>query len=360
MKKNRKKTNTMNTVQTQQSVKKKEEKTEQRRVNPAIWDMIDPNAAGIDVHSEQMWVCVPADRAERHVRQFGAYTDDLYASADFLSRCGIASVAMESTGVYWIPLYQVLEERGFSVCFTNARHLKGIAGRPKTDKLDCQWIQRVHSDGFLKPSCRPDDEMCRIRAIQRHRKTLVHEASRHIHHRQKALDQMNLTLSKVLTDITGVSGMSIIEHLLKGARHPKFLATFRDHRCTCSEDEMAKALTGDSREEHVCVLGQALDGYRCVQTQLQRGDREIEARLKTIDTQVDASQTPPPVRVKKGTSRTPKTMTCDSDGRTVLYACFGTDVTTLPGIDVSNGCGRFGELGSDLRAWKHGSCCVSW
>ena len=118
--------------------------------------MINPNAAGIDVHSDQMWVCVPADRAELNVRQFGAYTEDLYAIADFLSDCRITSVAMESTGVYWIPLYQVLEERGFTVCLTNARHLKNIAGRPKTDNLDCQWIQRLHSYGFLRPSFRPE------------------------------------------------------------------------------------------------------------------------------------------------------------------------------------------------------------
>lgn len=361
MKKKSKKANTMNTVQTQQSVKKKEvTMSAQRRFDPAIWDMINPNAAGIDVHSEQMWVGVPADRSELNVRQFGAYTEDLYAIADFLSSCGITNVAMESTGVYWIPLYQVLEERGFTVCLTNARHLKGIAGRPKTDKLDCQWIQRLHSYGFLKPSFRPDDEICRIRTIQRHRKTLVHEASRHIQHMQKALDQMNLKLSKVLTDITGVSGMKIIEHILTGERNPKLLATFRDPRCKCSENEIAKALTGDYREEHVFVLGQALAGYRFVQTQLQNCDREIEARLKTIDKQVDSSRTPPPARVKRGTSHTPKKMTFASDGRTLLYECFGTDVTALPGIDVSNGFVLFSELGADLSAWKRGPCFTSW
>jgi hypothetical protein len=254
----------------------------------------------------------------------------------------------------------VLAERGFTVCLTNARHLKSIAGRPKTDKLDCQWIQRLHSYGFLKPSFRPHDEICRIRTIQRHRETLVHEASRHIQHMQKALDQMNLKLSKVLTDITGVSGMRIIEHILHGERDPKWLATFRDHRCKCSEDEIAKALTGDYREEHVFVLGQALAGYRFVQTQLQRCDREIETRLKALDKQVDASQTPPPPRGKRGTSRTPEKMKFESDGRTLLYECFGTDVTALPGIDVSHGFALYSELGADLRAWKRGACFVSW
>jgi transposase len=352
--------NKMNKAHARRIVKKKAAEADQCRFDPAMWAMLNPHAAGIDVHSEQMWVCVPADRAELNVRQFGAYTDDLYAIAEFLGRCGITSVAMESTGVYWIPLYQVLEARGFEVCLTNARHLKSIAGRPKTDKLDCQWIQRLHSYGFLKPSFRPDDEICRIRTIHRHRATLVHEASRHIQHMQKALDQMNLKLSKVLTDITGVSGMRIMEHILHGERNPQLLATFRDHRCKCSEDEIAKALTGDYREEHVFVLGQALAGYRFVQTQLQRCDREIEARLKAIEKQVEASQTPPPPRVKRGTSRTPEKLTFESDGRTLLYECFGTDVTALPGIDVSHGCGLFSELGADLSAWKSGGCFVSW
>jgi len=360
MKKNSKKTNQMNTVQAQHSVKKQEEKTEQRRFDPMIFNMINPNAAGIDVHSEEMWVCVPADRAECNVVKFGAYTEDLYAIADFLSTCRITSVAMESTGVYWIPLYQVLEERGFTVCLTNARHVKNIAGRPKTDKLDCQWIQRLHSYGFLKASFRPDDAICRIRTIQRHRTTLIQEASRHIQHMQKALDQMNLKLSKVLTDITGVSGMKIIEHILQGARNPKFLATFRDHRCKCSEEEIAKALTGDYREEHLFVLRQAFESYRFVQGQLRNCDREIEARLQRIDKQLDAAQTPPPCGPRVSRSRTRHTLQCSHDGRSLLYECFGTDVTAIPGIDVTNGFILLSELGADLRAWGRDKCFVSW
>jgi transposase len=361
MKKQSKKTKTIQTAHIRKSVKKKAGKTkEARRYDPRIWEMLNPDAAGIDVHSEEMWVCVPADRAEQPVRKFGAYTADLWAIAEFLTSCEITSVAMESTGVYWIPLYQVLESRGFTVCLTNARHLKSIAGRPKTDKLDCQWIQRLHSYGFLKASFRPADEICQIRAIQRHRETLVHEASRHIQHMQKALDQMNLTLSKVLTDITGVSGLRIIEHLLKGERNPTYLATFRDYRCKRSEAEIANALTGDYRDEHLFVLRQALEGYRFVQTQLQHCDHEIEARLTAMDKQVDANQTPPPSRAKRGSSRTSKTMTFARDGRTVLYECFGTDVTAIPGIDLTIGSTLFSELGADLSAWKKGPCFTSW
>lgn len=357
------KTNEMHTTSTEPGthvVKKKAVTTEPRRFDPAVWEMITPHAAGIDVHSEAMWVCVPVDRAERTVRTFGAYTEDLYALAEFLSTHQITSVAMESTGVYWIPLYQVLEARGFRVCLTNARHLKSIAGRPKTDQRDCQWIQRLHSYGFLNASFRPHETICRIRAIQRHRSTLIQEASRHIQHLQKALDQMNLKLSKVLTDITGVSGMAIIDRILTGERNPKTLATLRDYRCKKSEAEIAKALTGDYREEHLFVLRQALEGYRFVQTQRQACDREIEARLQAMDKQVDASQTPPPPRAKTSRSTRANAMQFTGDGHTLLYELFGTDVTAIPGLDVTSGCVLYSELGADLSAWKNGKYFASW
>jgi hypothetical protein len=212
----------------------------------------------------------------------------------------------------------------------------------------------------LKASFRPDDEICQIRAIQRHRETLIHEASRHIQHMQKALDQMNLKLSKVLTDITGVSGMAIIDHILKGERNPKLLATCRDRRCQRSEEEIANALTGDYRAEHLFVLRQALEGYRFVQTQLRGCDHEIESRLKEIDKEVNTPQGPPPANSTGSRSRTPTTMSFESDGRTLLYECFGTDVTAIPGIDIGNGFKLFSELGADLSAWKRGACFVSW
>ena len=143
-----------------------------------------------------MWVCVPIYRAEHNVRKFGAFTDDLYAIANWLLECGITSVAMEATGVYWVSLYQVLEERGLDVCLTNARHLKNVSGRPKTDRLDCQWIQRLHSYGFLRASFRPSKEICQIRSLQRHRDNLIRQASRHVQHMQKALSEMNVCWSR--------------------------------------------------------------------------------------------------------------------------------------------------------------------
>jgi transposase len=323
-----------------------------RRYDPDVLQMINPNAAGIDVASEEMWVCVPADRAEPNVRRFGAFTADLEAIADWLKACRITSVAMESTGVYWIPLYQILVERGVDVCLTNARHLKNVAGRPKTDRLDCQWIQRLHAYGFLKASFRPADAICQIRSIQRHRDTLIRENVRHIQHMQKALHQMNVLLPKVVSDITGTTGLAIIQKILDGERNPVKLARLRNPHCQSSEDEIAKALQGDYRREHVFVLRHAWKAYQFVLSQIRDCDRELERLVSAIDKQVDANQTPPPPREKspQPTHRNDVQFAAQ-DGRTLLYECFGVDVTRIPGIDVSSAVTLFTELGADLTPW---------
>lgn len=323
-----------------------------RNYDPDVLSMINPNAAGIDVASEEMWVCVPADRAEPNVRRFGAFTADLEAIADWLRQCRITSVAMESTGVYWIPLYQVLVERGFDVCLTNARHLKNVSGRPKSDRLDCQWIQRLHSYGFLKASFRPTDAICQMRSIQRHRDALIHENVRHIQHMQKALHQMNVLLPKVVADITGATGRAIIQKILDGERNPVTLARLRNPHCQSSEDEIAKALYGDYRREHLFVLRQAHTAFQFVQGQIRECDRELERLVTEIEKQVDANQTPPPPREK-----TPQPVHRNDvqfaahDGRRLLYECFGVDVTRIPGLEVSSALTLFTELGADLRPW---------
>ncbi|MCP4402697.1 MAG: IS110 family transposase [bacterium] len=322
--------------------------------------MLNPNAAGIDVASEVMWACVPAIRATPNVRTFGVCTDDLHAIADWFTECGITSVAMESTGVYWIPLYQILEERGFDVCLTNARHLKNVSGRPKTDRLDCQWIQRLHSYGFLKASFRPTDDICRIRSIQRHRDSLIRDASRHVQHMQKALHQMNVLLPKVVKDITGVTGMAIIQKILDGEHNPVKLATLRNPHCKSSEEEIAKALKGDYREEHLFVLRQAVNAYRFVHTQLRECDRAIERRLVTIDKQVDATSTPPPPRTKPSQPKRKNQHQFTSDARTLLYECFGTDITELTGIETTNGLELYTEVGADMRPWATDEHFTSW
>lgn len=200
--------------------------------------MINPHAAGIDIASREHWVCVPEDRADPNVRPFGTFTCDLYAIARWLNACGITSVAMESTGVYWIPLFQVLEQQGFTVCLVNAKHLKNVSNRPKTDRLDCQWLQRLHAYGLLAPSFRPEDEMCQLRSLLRHRDTLIQESTRHIQHMQKALHQMNLILDTVVSHITGVTGLRIIQAILNGERRPEILAQYRDCRIKATDDDI--------------------------------------------------------------------------------------------------------------------------
>ncbi len=177
--------------------------------------MLNPDTAGIDIGSEFHWSCVPATHTEKNVQKFGAYTGELKRMCQWFKECGITSIAMESTGVYWIPVYQMLEKFGFEVILVNARHLKSVAGRPKTDIYDCQWIQRLHSYGLLKASFRPENSICEIRSLKRHRDNMIRDLSRHVQHMQKALQLSNIRLDKAVSDITGKTGMAIIRSCTK-------------------------------------------------------------------------------------------------------------------------------------------------
>ncbi|MCP4405251.1 MAG: IS110 family transposase [bacterium] len=323
--------------------------------------MIDPNAAGIDVASEEMWGCVPPDRAKEKgstVRKFGAFTCDLHAIADWLTECGVTTVAMESTGIYWIPLYQVLETSGFTVCLVNARQMKNVAGRPKTDRLDCRWIQRLHSYGLLMPSFRPPDEICHLRSLLRHREALIRGAARHTQHMQKALHQMNLLLDKVISDIMGVTGTAIIEQILAGERDPVILAGLRDCRIRASEDDIVKALQGDYRKEHLFVLQQAYEAYQFAQTQIAACDREVEAWLKQTEKAVDIREHPLPSetgRRKKARDNEPT-----YDARSYVYEIYGVDVTQIPGIQAATVQLMLAEVGRDLTKWPTEKHFTSW
>jgi hypothetical protein len=309
-------------------------------------EMINPHAAGIDVASEEMWVCVPHDRGEQpegNVRKFGAFTCDLYAIADWLAECHVTSVAMESTGVYWIPLYQVLEEREFEVCLVNARQMKNVSGRPKTDRLDCRWIQRLHSYGLLMPSFRPDEEICQLRSRLRHRDAVIRGAARHIQHLQKALHQMKLLLDKVITDITGVTGTAIIAQILKGERDPMHLAQLRNPHCKQPEADIAKALEGDYRDEHLFVLRQAYDAYHFAQEQMKQCDITIEAWLQRTEKRIDVTEHPLPPATQ--IHKTPRNNEPTYDARSYLYEIYGVDLTQIPGFQAStiqNPAGRSG------------------
>src|SRR6266571_3438101 len=242
---------------------------------------ININAAGIDIGSERHMVAVPEGRDEVSVREFAAFTADLYKLADWLQQCGVTTVAMESTGVYWIPLFELLDSRGFEVKLVDARHVKNVSGR-KSDVLDCQWIQQLHTYGLLAGAFRPTDDLCVLRSYLRQREMLTQTASMHIQHMQKALQQMNLLLHNVVSDITGVTGMKIIKAILAGERDPQILARNRDEHCKNSRTTIAKSLVGNYRAEHVFALKQAVDLYEIYQAKIADCD---EAIVKHVEKQ---------------------------------------------------------------------------
>ena len=250
---------------------------------------IHPKAAGIDIGSNEHYVAVPADCSDKPVRSFLSFTADLYRLADWLSECGIETVAMESTGVYWIPLYDILSERGFEVHLVNARHVKNVSGR-KTDVLDCQWLQQLHSYGLLSGCFRPDDAICQLRGYQRHRDMLLEQAAKHILHMQKAMTQMNLKLHNVLSDITGKTGMRIIRAIIAGERDLKKLSSYRDGRCKNSQEVIEKSLEGHYPKEHLFALKQAVELYDIYHAKLSDCDKAIEAALSTFETKVDSEK----------------------------------------------------------------------
>src|SRR5215471_5863053 len=263
------------------------------------------NAAGIDVGAEAHWVAVPRDRDEQPVQQFGTFTADLYALAEWLRQCQIETVVMESTGVYWIGLFEVLEERGFDVRLVDAHYARQVPGR-KTDVKDCQWLQELHTYGLLRGAFRPEDEVCVLRSYLRQRSMLVAMASRAVQHMQKALEQRNLKLTEVVSDITGKTGMTILRAILAGERDPQRLATFRDKRCKHDHATIAKALTGHWRAEHLFALQQAVDQYDFLAQQLRACDGHIEGCLQAFVPDVETEAPPsPPARTWRSSRSNP-------------------------------------------------------
>jgi transposase len=317
--------------------------------------MINKDAAGIDIGSGEHWVAVPEDRDEEPVRCFGCFTADLQAMARWLKECGVTTVAMESTGVYWIPCYQILEEHGFEVKLVNARHVKNVPGR-KSDVSDCQWLQRLHTYGLLSGSFRPDDQICVLRSYWRHRANLVRYASDHIQHMQKALTQMNLHLHKVLSNVTGVTGMNIIRAIISGERNPEKLALMRERGVKNTPEAIAKALEGDYRQEHLFALKQAVELYDFYHRQIEACDREIERYLHTFEAKVDPVQNPLPKQKRKKEMRYQSFV----DLRTELYRVSGIDFTQIPGLDVVTVQTILSEIGLDPGKFPTEKRFVSW
>ncbi len=328
---------------------------------PKNLQQINLHAAGIDIGSRQHHVSVPEGCDEVVVRAFGTFTADLESLADWLQQCGITSVAMESTGVYWIPVFELLEARGFEVKLVQPAKLKNVPGR-KTDVLDCQWIQQLHTYGLLEGSFRPTDQICVLRSYLRQRDRLVHLAAQHIQHMQKALMEMNVQLHHVISDITGSTGMRIIEALVGGERDPLRLAELRHPNCKNDVGTIALALQGNWRDEHLFALQQALELYRFYHQQLSELDLRIEANLQTFDDRSENRELPElSSKAKKSKSSGKKKNNAPQfDARPLLFRMAGVDLTSLDGIGEHVALQLVSEIGTDMSAWPTEKHFCSW
>jgi transposase len=310
-----------------------------------------PNAAGIDIGGSSHFVAVPADRAKESVREFGCYTQDLYAMAAWLLACGVTVVALESTGVYWIPVFEVLEAHGIEVMLVNAHSVKNVSGR-KSDVLDCQWLQQLMSFGLLSAAFRPPAEVCALRAISRQRDTLLQEQARCVQRMQKALTVMNLQLTHTITDIAGQTGLAIIRAIVGGERDPQALAKLRNYRIRASEAEIAKSLEGTWKEEHLFCLAQALSLYDTYQGLVADADAKLAALIAPLRGQgIKAIQG----KSKRGGKNAP-----NFDVRDALREWAGVDLTQIGGIDVCTALKVLVELGTDLSKFKTAKHFCSW
>jgi transposase len=315
-----------------------------------------PHAAGIDIGSRSHWVCVgfTTEAASCLIREFPAHTDGLKAIAAFLREHQVDTVALESTGIYWIPLYELLQAEGFEVLLVDPSYTHQLRGRPKTDRRDCQWIYRLHSVGLLAAAFRPDEQTCQLRAYLRQRANLVRAASRHVQHMQKALEQMNLKLTEVLSDITGLTGRAIIRAILRGTRAPEKLAKFRDKGCKASVEEIAQALTGSYREEHLFELKLAHEAWQFTLRQIEQVDRQIVLQLGRMK----SDRALPPLKPKPRPKR--RANSPGFDVRTALYYVVGLDLTEIEGISELTALTVISEIGPGVSRFATVKKFCSW
>jgi transposase len=318
--------------------------------------VIRPDTAGIDIGAMEIFVAVSPHRDAEPVRSFGTFTSDLEALADWLQECEVRSVAMESTGVYWIPLYQILMDRKIEVCLVNARHFHNVPGR-KTDVCDCQWLQYLHAVGLLRGSFRPEQVICAVRTLLRHRQSLVQMAAEHVLHMQKAMEQMNVKLTHVISDLTGVAGMRIIEAIVTGQRDARELAKLRDKRIRADEETIIKSLQGDYRPEHLITLEQSVAGYRFYQQQMTDLDGKIAGFMETLPAKIDLREHPLPASTK-GQKRQHNAP--DYDLRSHCYRAFGVDLTEIPGWGAPTAQVMLAEVGPDLSKFPSASAFAKW
>jgi len=330
---------------------KQSKQVKSKRISKHL-EQVNLFAAGIDIGSQSHYVSVPEDLSTESVREFSCFTGDLNRMADWLVEIGIQTVAMESTGIYWIPVYEILEERGLVVLLVNSRHIKNVPGR-KTDVLDCQWIQKLHTYGLLEGAFRPEEETVSLRTYMRQRETLTQQSSDQIRRMQKALRQMNLLLDNVVSDIDGVTGMKIIRAILEGEQDPIILAKYRDGRCKKDEKIIAASLEGHYREEHLFSLKQSVELYDIYQTKITDCDKAIQAQLDKMDNKGDKKDLPQPTKSKS--KNTPK-----FDVRGDLYQMTGVDLTRIDGLNESSILKILSETGSDISSWPTEKHFCSW
>lgn len=310
-----------------------------------------PNAAGIDIGSASHYVAVPPDRDDNPVREFPSFTIDLNALADWLRDCGVDTVAMESTGVYWIPLFELLESRGFTVLLVNARHVKNVSGR-KSDVLDCQWLQQLMTFGLLSGAFRPADSVCVLRSLWRQRAMLLRGQGRQVQHMQKALTQMNIQLANVISDVAGTTGQKILRAIVAGERDGKVLAAMKNGHIHASADDIAKSLQGNWRIEHLFALDQALSMFDFIGTQLAQCDTAIELQMKGMQVHAGAPET---AKRRSRARNAPR-----FDLRAQLFKMCGVDLTRIDGIDVTTALTVISETGADMSRFPTVGHFTSW
>jgi transposase len=317
----------------------------------AALTLTHPNAAGVDIGSASHCVAVPPDRDDEPVREFKSFTADLERLADWLKDCGVDTVAMESTGVYWIPLFELLDARGFTVLPVNARHVKNVSGR-KSDVLDCQWLQQLMTHGLLRGAFRPADGVCALRSLSRQREMLLRSQGRHVQHMQKALTQMNIQLANVISDVVGETGQKILRAIVGGERDGQVLAAMKNARIRASREEIARSLQGNWRAEHLFALKQALALFDFIGTQLTECDAEIEAQMKRL--QVHDAE--PDKARRRGCARNAPKFNL----RQLMFKMCGVDLTRIDGIDITTALTVISEVGPDMSRFPTVKHFAAW
>jgi len=319
-------------------------------------EVVHPHAAGIDIGNESHYVAVPPSLDPQPVRCYGCTTAELKKMAEWLTQCGIRTVALQSTGVYWIAVYDILEEAGLEVYLVNARETKNLPGR-KTDVQESQWLMKLHTYGLLRNSFRPSQQIRTLRTYWRQRQDLMRSAVRHIQRMQKALTQMNIQLANVISDISGVTGQAILKAILDGERDPRELAAYRDCRIEASEEEIAQALEGNWQEDQLFVLRQEQAGYEFRQKQITECDQQLAHYLAQLEDRTQGATLPEETRKGRRNKRKGHPQ---FHLREELFRMTGTDLTQIDGIDVMAAMTVVSEVGWDMSKWKTENHFVSW